>query len=79
MHSHLSAAKSCSWYLKGKFRQLNIDNVPPQPLNQNTSAIDNEDDWETYNPTEGPDLDYDIEDLYNTLDDFYFLPNNPPL
>ena len=79
MHSHLSAAKSCSWYMKGKFRQLDVgdDDVPPQPLNQNAPALDNEDDWETYNPTEDPDLNFDMEDLYNTLDDFHFLPNNP--
>ena len=79
MYSHLSTAKSCSWYMKGKFRQLDIDKEDelPQPLNQETPTIDNEDDWENYDPTNDPDVDFDIEDLYNTLDDFHFLPNTP--
>jgi len=77
MNSHLSAAKSCSWYMKGKFRQLDIDDIPLQPLNQTMPTIDNEDDWDNYNPMDDPDLDFDIEDLYHTLDDLHFLPNTP--
>ena len=82
MHSHLSAAKSCSWYMKGKFRQLDIDNTPLEPLEPldlTMPTIDNEDDWDNYNPMEDPDLDFDIEDLYQSLDDLHFLPNTPPL
>jgi hypothetical protein len=63
--------------MKGKLRQLDIDDAPPQPLNQNTPTIDDEDDWDTYNPAEDPDVDFDIDDLYNALDDLHFLPNTP--
>ena len=77
MNSHLSSAKSCSWYMKGKFRQLDIDNTLPEPLDQNVTTVDNEDDWETYNPMDDNDLDFDIEDLYDPFDDLHFLPNVP--
>ena len=77
MNSHLSAAKSCSWYMKGKFRQLDINDTPLQPLNQTMPTIDDEDDWDNYDPRDDPDLDFDIEDLYHTLDDLHFLPNTP--
>ena len=77
MHSHLGTAKSCSWYMKGKLRQLDIDNTPLQPLNQTMPTIDDEEDWDNYSPMNHPDLDFDIDHLYHSLDDLHFLPNTP--
>ena len=63
--------------MKGKLRQLDTDDITLQPLNQAMPTIDDEDDWDNYDPMDNPDLDFDVEDLYHTLDDLHFLPNAP--
>lgn len=63
--------------MKGKFRQLDIDNTPLEPLNQTMSTIDNEYDLDNYNPMDECDWDFDIEDLHHSFNNLHFLPTTP--
>ncbi|KAF8157991.1 hypothetical protein B0H34DRAFT_797414 [Crassisporium funariophilum] len=83
MHSHLSSAKSCAWYMKGKRRDLDIvdveDNVPLNQKPELTSGLPGDEDWEMYDLSNDPDLDLDLGDIYQLRNDQHFIPNNPIL
>jgi len=76
MNSHLASARSCSWYSKGKLRQLddldNDDNLE----SLTTSLFDAEEalegDEEAYDPQQDPDIDMDFGPYGDEMD---FLPD----
>jgi hypothetical protein len=96
MNSHLTSARSCSWYLKGKLKDLRVEDDIQVSLNEDMQGeveddIDiplNEDlQWQRgdddepnfYDPGPEPnvDFDYDLDDIYQPLQDFHFIPNDP--
>ena len=59
MNSHLSKARSCAWYKKGKLRELGLDNLD----NLSVPALcepEDGNDLENYDPQQDLDLDIDF-------------------
>ena len=81
MNTHLTAARSCSWYGKGKLRDLGIldnnENDIIQPTTHSPVLANSEDDnMETYDPQQDSDI-FDTE-FGPYGEEFHFLPNAEP-
>jgi hypothetical protein len=77
INSHLSKARSCAWYEKGKLRDLGLDDahdfyVPaPSPPHDPEEEID----WQNYDPQQDQGVDMEFGPYE---DDFHFLPTLEP-
>ena len=74
MNSHLSKARSCTWYEKGKLRELGLDNLD----NLSVPALhepEDSDDLENYDPQQDLDLDMDFGPYKR---EFNFIPSDEP-
>jgi len=57
MHSHLTSARSCSWYGKGKLRDLGLSDIDEEVMAQPTIPANTKDiDFEDYDPQQDPDI-----------------------
>lgn len=79
MNSHLSKARSCAWYEKGKLRALGLDNLddfyipaPSQPHNPEDGS-----DLENHDPQQDFDLNIDM-DFGPYEGEVNFLPPDEP-
>ncbi|KAF8165816.1 hypothetical protein B0H34DRAFT_794160 [Crassisporium funariophilum] len=82
VNSHLSLAQSCAWYMKGKRRELDIIDIDnPAQLDQNFDGPSNlpGEDWETFNPFNDPDINFDLDKIYQSPNNLHFISNNPVL
>lgn len=81
LHSHLSSARSCNWYMKGKLRDLGDGDDAIITLSENQPIVPvpepEQQDYNDYNPQQDEDFDFDFEpDQYQ--DEFHFIPAAPP-
>jgi hypothetical protein len=83
MQTHLSNARSCQWYLKGKLREWDIDeedsqNQAEEPTEwealQTSLEQEPQEDLMDYDPYQDSDLDLEDSDL--GPNDFQFIPPN---
>ena len=73
MHSHLTSARSCSWYMKGKLKAL-VDEE--EELFQTEEEPQQLEDWEDFDPQQDPDIDFDL-DLGPYGEELHFVPDEP--
>ena len=86
MNSHLTSARSCAWYIKGKLRDLALNDAhdlnipaPPPPFEpQEDDDWGNNDpgqgdDWGNYDPEQDDDIDID----FGPYGDEFLPPNEP--
>lgn len=77
MHSHLTSARSCAWYGRGKLRDLGLSDVDVEDMVQPTIPANAENiDLEDYDPQQDPDLDEMDFGPYG--EEYYFLPSDGP-
>ena len=80
MQSHLTSARSCAWYGKGKLKDLGLsddDDIDEEDMVQPTISANAEDiDLEDYDPRQDPDLD-DM-DFGPYGEEYHFLPSDEP-
>lgn len=74
MNSHLSKARSCAWYEKGKLRELGLDNLDDLSVPAPREPEDG-DDLENYDPQQDLDVDMDFGPYES---EFNFLPSDEP-
>ncbi|KAF8964532.1 hypothetical protein BDZ97DRAFT_1757870 [Flammula alnicola] len=79
MNSHLTSARSCSWYAKGKLRDLGVHDVgdaePVLPVFRQGEEEDQapeDEDWGDYDPQQDPDIDVDMGPYG---EEFHFIPD----
>jgi hypothetical protein len=71
MNSHLSKARSCAWYEKGKLRALGINDIhDPAPSPPHDSDDMDDSNWDNYDPQQDPDVDMEFGPYE---DDFHFI------
>jgi len=71
MNSHLSKARSCAWYEKGKLRALGLDNPEDFHLPAPFSEPEDDNDLDNHDSQQDSDLDMDFGPFEG---DFTFLP-----
>ena len=81
MNTHLTTARSCSWYGKGKLRDLGIldnneDDIIQLTTHSPVLANSEDDNMETYDPQQDSDI-FDT-DFGPYGEEFHFLPNDEP-
>ena len=84
VNSHLSSAKSCKWYRKGKIRDLSlndiqIDEEENEALKENTSVlqdVNNSDYMDSF--PEGEDGDFFNDFASEGMDEYELIPENVP-
>jgi hypothetical protein len=86
MNSHLTSAKSCSWYPKERLRELGVNDIneevslslaiPPDLQVHGHVEFEGEegDGWEAYDPQQDPDIAMEFGPYE---DEFRFLPDEP--
>jgi hypothetical protein len=84
MQTHLSSARSCQWYLKGKLREWDVDEEDSQDqaeepteweaLQMSLGDEPSQEDLMDYDPHQDSDLD--LEDLDLGPNDFQFIPQD---
>lgn len=76
MHSHLSTARSCAWYLKGKLKEM-VDDVE-ELVDDGAFQIEEEperlEEWEDFDPRQDPDIDFDFN-FGPYEEEFHYIPN----
>jgi len=78
MHSHLTAAKSCSWYGKGKLRDLGLSDTEDEVDMVQPTVSDNTDDIDLEGYDQQQDSDINDIDFGPYGEEYHFLPNDEP-
>lgn len=76
MNSHLTSAKSCSWYAKERLRDLGINDIADRvsaTLMEPEGQVEDE-GWKEYYPQEDPDI---IMEFGPYGEELQFLPDEP--
>ncbi|KAF8155895.1 hypothetical protein B0H34DRAFT_513386 [Crassisporium funariophilum] len=74
MNAHLSTAKHCAWYMKGKLRDIGTTNDAEEPgrLREQEDINDG-----GYKPDYDPNLDLDLDEFNYNHNSFHFIPTEP--